>query len=97
MNNKIGEKYLPIGTVVLLKDAKKRTMITGFVAKEADGGDKMYDYIGCLYPEGVLSSSQNLLFNHEQIDQIYYMGYSDKEEVEFKNQLKTLLQQQNKG
>ena len=24
------EKYLPIGTVVILKDAKKRIMITGF-------------------------------------------------------------------
>jgi len=27
------EKYLPIGSVVLLKDAKKRVMITGFAAR----------------------------------------------------------------
>lgn len=26
------EKYLPIGTVCLLKNAKKRVMITGFAA-----------------------------------------------------------------
>ena len=73
------EKYLPIGSVVLLKDAKKRVMITGFAAKGKETGDKMFDYMGCLYPEGVISSEQNLLFNHEQIDKIFYIGYIDEE------------------
>lgn len=73
------EKYLPIGSVVLLKDAKKRVMITGFAAKGKETGDKMFDYMGCLYPEGVISSEQNLLFDHEQIDKIFYIGYIDDE------------------
>ena len=85
------EKYLPIGTVVLLKDAKKRVMITGFAAKGKETGDKMFDYMGCLYPEGVISSEQNLLFDHDQIDKIFYMGYVDNEWKETENQLKDIV------
>jgi len=73
------EKYLPVGTVVLLKNAKKRVMIIGFAAKGSETGDVIYDYIGCLYPEGVISSDKNLLFNHDQIARIFYIGYIDEE------------------
>lgn len=80
------EKYLPMGSVVLLKDAKKRIMITGFCLETEDG--KMYDYTGCLYPEGYVSSEESLLFNHSDIGKIYCIGYSDNEEKEFKEKLK---------
>lgn len=83
------EKYLPIGTVVLLKEATKRIMITGFCAVSGSNKEKMYDYSGCLYPEGLLSSEQVALFDHSQIDKIYHFGYRDEEEIEFKNRLKT--------
>lgn len=85
------EKYLPIGTVCILKNAKKRVMVTGFAAKGKETGDKMFDYIGCLYPEGVISSDKNLLFNHDQIDKIFYMGYVDEEQKELMNKLKSYL------
>ena len=87
------EKYLPIGSVVLLKDAKKRVMITGFVAQAQETGDKVFDYMGCLYPEGVISSEQNLLFNHEQIDKIFYIGYSDEEWISVHEKLKEVANQ----
>ena len=85
------KKYLPIGTVCLLKNAKKRVMVTGFAAKGKETGDKMFDYIGCLYPEGVISSDKNLLFNHDQIDKIFYMGYVDDEQKELMKKLKSYL------
>ena len=88
------EKYLPIGSVVLLKDAKKRIMITGFAGQGE--GTKTYDYIGCLYPEGVISSDQNLLFDHEQIKDIYYIGYVDKEWKELEIKLKEALNNEKK-
>lgn len=88
--NEIKEKYLPVGTVVLLKNGKKRVMITGFCATP-QGNDGTYDYSGCLYPEGVLSSDQNCLFNHNQIEKIFHMGLIDDEEINFKNQLKSLI------
>lgn len=86
MNNNYG-KFLPLGTVVLLKGATKRLMITGFCSYDGTKKDKAYDYTGCLYPEGIISSKQMALFNHSQIDKIYYLGYSDEEEKAFKKKL----------
>lgn len=82
------EKFLPIGTVVLLKGGKKRMMITGFLP--SPDNKNLYDYSGCLYPEGFLSSEQVCLFNHDQIDKIYNLGYQDDESKEFMTDLKKL-------
>lgn len=89
--NEIKEKYLPVGTVVLLKNGKKRVMITGFCVTP-QGKDEAYDYSGCLYPEGFLSSNQNCLFNHSQIEKVFHMGLIDEEEIKFKEQLKSLIE-----
>ena len=91
----MNEKYLPIGTVVLLKGAIRRLMITGFCINTKDNPDEIYDYLGCLYPQGVLTSEQNLVFNHEQIEKIYFMGYIDEEEKEFKDLLKKQIANMN--
>lgn len=85
------EKYLPIGTVVMLKGGTKRAMITGFCSFANDDKSKMYDYSGCLYPEGIISSTQTLLFDHSQIEKIYHLGLVDDEEKEFKNKLKEMV------
>ena len=85
------EKFLPIGTVVMLNGGSKRVMITGFCTIASDDNSTMYDYCGCLYPEGVVSSDKNLLFNHNQIAKIYALGYSDDEEKQFKVKLKEVL------
>jgi len=88
------EKYLPVGSVLMLKNGKKRVMITGFVATAPETEGKVYDYIGCLYPEGVISSDKNLLFNHDQISEIYYMGYVDDEWKKVEVKLKELVEKQ---
>ena len=80
-------KYLPIGTVVMLKGGKKRVMITGFCSMPNEGNNKIYDYNGCLYPEGVVNSNQTCLFDHNQIEKIYHLGLIDNEEKEFKKEL----------
>lgn len=85
--NKTYEKFLPIGTVVMLKGGTKRVMITGYLVTPADDKDKLFDYCGCLFPEGVVSSDKNLLFNHDQIDKVYHLGLRDDEEKAFINQL----------
>lgn len=83
-------KYLPIGTVVMLKGGTKRVMITGFCVMQESDKEKVWDYSACLYPEGMLSSTQNCLFNHDQIEKVYYLGLIDEEEEEFKKKLKEL-------
>lgn len=90
MNN---EKYLPIGTVVMLKGGTKRVMITGFCTYADKDKSKLYDYSGVLYPEGFIASNQTLLFNHDQIEKIYHMGLIDEEEKEFKKLLNEIAPQ----
>lgn len=86
------EKYLPIGTVVMLKGGQKRVMITGFCCVSDNDQTKVYDYCGCLYPEGFLSSQKNLLFNHIQIDKVFHMGLKDEEEEQFKERLNKAME-----
>ena len=93
-NEKIMEKYLPLGSVVLLKKAKKRVMIVGYAVRGKESGNKIWDYVGCMYPEGLLSSDKNLLFNHNDINKVYALGFSDDEHVRYvefiKNSVKTI-------
>ena len=92
-----GEKYLPIGTVVMLEKGTKRVMITGFCGMTGDDNSKIWDYSGCMYPEGFLSSNQTCLFDHEQIKDVYHIGLAeDDEEKEFKSKLNDLIKLTNK-
>ena len=84
------EKYLPLGTVVLLKNAKKRLMIIGFMIKTEES-DEVYDYMGCIYPEGVLTTSESLVFNHDDILHVFNVGYQDEESINYHDKLKSLL------
>lgn len=77
------EKYLPIGSVVLLKESNKRLMIYGRKQVTSES-DKVWDYIGCLFPEGNLDQKHMYVFDHEQIQQIYMVGFQDIEEIIFR-------------
>ncbi len=80
-------KYLPIGSVVILNNGKKRLMITGYAQIDLKNPDKVYDYCGCLYPEGVISTENSLLFDHKDIDRIFCIGYSDEEQKKWSQRL----------
>ena len=84
MEDKKENAFLPIGTVVLLKNASKRLMITGFfpVADE-----KTYDYCGCLYPEGFLSMEDVFLFNDDEVEKVCFLGLFDDETEEYEKVL----------
>ena len=85
-------KLLPVGSIVVLNNAQKKIMITGFYTIANNNKKKMFDYSGCLYPEGIISSDKNILFNHNQIEKVFYVGYIDDEEVKFKQNLSIALQ-----
>ena len=89
------EKYLPIGSVVILKDAKKRLMLTGYASIDMAKKDKVYDYNGVMYPEGVIMSDQSLLFNHEDIDNVFFLGYRDEEGEKFNKELNNIMTEEN--
>ena len=96
MNDKL-KKYLPLGSVVLLKKAKKRMMITGFAVKTKELPDKIWDYTGCLYPEGMQTSDKNLLFDHSDIGTVYAIGYCDDEHKRYIKYLENLLNEKNQA
>ena len=76
------DKYLPIGSVVLLKNGRKKIMIYGRKQMHVETGEE-WDYLACLYPEGNINEEFMYLFNHDQIDKVYYLGYEDEEEKRF--------------
>lgn len=77
--------YLPIGSVVLLKNGKKRVMIYGRKVRADEG---VYDYLGCLYPEGMLNSNDVIVFNQDRIQMVYFIGFQDLEEIVFRSRLR---------
>ena len=84
-------KYLPLGSVVVLKNGWKKLMITGYSAINMDTKNNVYDYIACLYPEGVIQSDYNILFNYEDIKSIFAIGLIDDEQKSFVNKLPDLI------
>ena len=76
------KKLLPIGSVVLLKDATKKLVIIG-ILQVNPGENKIYDYLGVPYPEGYVGSDNNFLFNHSDINDIIFSGYENPEREAF--------------
>lgn len=80
------KELLPIGSVVLLQDGKKKVMIIGI--KQTDQESKIeYDYLSVLYPEGFVSGDMMFFFNHDAIQDIYHMGYRNEEYDFFRKDL----------
>lgn len=77
------KELLPIGTVVLLKNATKRLMICGRIQTDVST-DTVYDYSSCYYPEGIINSREMFMFNNEDIERVYFIGFQDEEEFEFR-------------
>lgn len=80
---------LPVGTVVLLKGGSKKLCIYGRRQIQLSTR-KMYDYIGCLYPEGYIDENHSYLFNHEDIDVVVHRGFANYEETEFLQALQSI-------
>ncbi len=88
-------KFLPIGSVVLLKESRKRVMIVGVKQKQADT-DKVWDYSACLFPEGIIDPNRLFLFDSKQIERLYFVGLQDGESLEFLNKLNHLMEKEEK-
>ena len=82
-------KFLPIGSVVLLEGEQKQLVISGYHASIEENRE-IYDYMGILYPEGIQGNKDYYFFNHDQIAKVSYVGY---ESTEYKELNEELLQQ----
>ena len=71
------KKYLPIGSVVLLKNGIAMYMIAGYMHENDDG--KINEYVSIPYPYGLMALEALYFFNHEDIDTVISLGYKDKD------------------
>lgn len=92
MEKKNVAQLLPIGSVVLLKEAEKRIMIFG-VCQTDSNTKKEYDYLGVLYPEGNIGDDVKFLFNHSDIERVDFMGFHDDERSDFLGRLQEYFNQ----
>lgn len=74
---------MPIGSIVRLKGGERRVMICGRVVCKS-GEDVIYDYVSCLYPQGMLGSDSLFFFNRDSIEEVYFIGFQDQEEMQFR-------------
>lgn len=81
---------LPIGSIVQLVGGEKKVMICGRIVTRG-GDEKIYDYVSCVYPTGVSGPDDMYFFNRDAIEDIYFIGFQDREEMSYrKNVLNNL-------
>lgn len=86
------EEVLPVGSVIEVEgEGDDLFLITGYAAIVTEDIKLLYDYIGCLYPDGVLGTDGVLLFNHEDIIQVFHVGYMDEGFKEYSDEIVELL------
>lgn len=88
MNEIKNKKYLPVGSVVLLKKGRRKLVIIGYFSPESTKSVKVYEYIGCMYPDGFFQPNLLLGFNHEDIKEVYFVGYANDEYKVFNEKIK---------
>lgn len=88
------KKILPLGSVVLLNGGTKKVMIIGYCMRTPERPNKLYDYCGCIFPEGVLRSDVTCVFNHNQIKEVCFSGFQNEESDKFIDRVEALTTQE---
>jgi len=102
------ERFLPIGSVVILKGGKRELMIMSYCIMpnggevydkngKVENAPSMFDYGGCFYPEGMVTSDQVFAFNHDQIERVCFTGYVTDRYKEISNVLNGGMEQMKKA
>lgn len=100
MENKVEvlDKYLALGSIVLVKGNVKKLMIVArgvLAGKEPE--KKLFDYGAVLYPEGLMD--ERLIFlNHGDIYKVVAEGYSDSDDEIMNENIKNWIKEvKNRG
>lgn len=79
-------EYLPIGSVVVLNDGGQPVMIYG--RKQINSSDNsLWDYVGCLYPEGNIGEEYNAFFNSGDISRVIFVGFQTNIDIQMQKLL----------
>jgi len=73
-------EYLPLGSIIVIKGGVRKVVIVARgVGAKINGNMRLFDYSGCVYPDGI-TGEKTLLFNHSEIQKVIFMGYTDEDE-----------------
>lgn len=78
------KNLLPVGSVVRVKEAEKNLMVIGILMENAGN---TYDYAAFLHPEGYIDEEHLYLFNHEDVEEVLFIGYMNAEFQVFRGTL----------
>lgn len=79
---------LPLGSIVLLKNGDKKALIYGRNVMLRVDQQQTFDYAACPYPVGYLNDANTHVFNHEDIKEVFFVGFVDDEEKEYAEALR---------
>lgn len=80
-------KYYPIGTVVVLKDGTWPLMIYGRKQIAKKNINTVYDYVGCVYPQGYMEKDYVVFFQHNDIEKVLHEGMISTVEIDMEKML----------
>lgn len=86
---------LPIGSVVKVSGIAKAIMIFGRIVngQNNNGETCYYEYIGCLWPEGLTSYEKLVFFDNTAIVDVIFNGMINQQEDEHRHKLEFLRYQ----
>lgn len=82
------DKYLPIGTIVMLKNDIVLYMIVGYLNRSDN--EEIRDYISIGFPYGMMTLDSVTYFNHDDIEKIVFLGYKNDKYELLKEKLKNI-------
>mgnify|MGYP002870184216 CR=1 FL=1 len=90
--DQIIEDVLPIGSVVVDKEGKKK-IIVGYLS--SNSADDLKLYVGVTYPLGLrktfILNKNYFLFNANEIEEVIFMGYQNKGFDNYKRLIKAVV------
>ncbi len=86
---------LPIGSVVRLREGRKKVMVFGIKQTDTATG-REHDYIGVVYPEGNMGEQLQFFFEHDGIEEVVFRGFEDQERENFINRLSAFYDEKQK-
>ena len=75
------KQYLPMGSVVRVKNAKGKLMVVSRLQRRTDT-NAVFDYAALIYPFGKVDNNI-ILFNEDDIDEILFRGFCDIDEQKY--------------
>lgn len=84
--------YYPIGSVLLISTTDRRVMVLGRMMRDKAG--TLHDYIGCFFPQGVITGDDLVYFDRKDILLPFSLGYQSEDELRLRQEIKRIEEAQ---